>query len=77
MDTALPRTFSMLIWCSCFVLSSMGSLVYATPWFGVAVVPDASAPLVALGALVAIPGVVIEPVLDRRVARRLLAPGPG
>ena len=44
---------------------------------GVAVVPDASAPLVALGALVAIPGVVIEPVLDRRVARRLLAPGPG
>ena len=40
----------------------------------IAVLPDASPALVALGLLVAVPGVAVEPVLDRRIARQLVAP---
>ena len=42
----------------------------------VAVGPGAAPWLVAVGLLVAIPGVTIEPVLDRRIARELVAPTP-
>ncbi|WP_426572400.1 hypothetical protein [Aquihabitans sp. McL0605] len=42
-----------------------------------AVLPDPSAPLVVLGLLVAVPGVAIEPILDRRIAAALsAAPAP-
>jgi uncharacterized integral membrane protein len=38
---------------------------------GYAVWSEASAPIIVVALLVAVPGVVIEPLLDRRIARRL------
>lgn len=40
----------------------------------VAVGPDPSVALVAVGLLVIVPGVVVEPLLERRIARHLVAP---
>ena len=42
---------------------------------GYAIWPATSAPLVVVALLVAIPGIAVEPLLDHRIAKRILAPG--
>ena len=39
-DSELSEVLDFFLWCSLYVVVSLGTITFATPWFGVAIVPS-------------------------------------